>query len=170
MNIFYLDENPKKAAEYHYDKHCHKMILEAAQMMSCVWWMYDIKEAKKLHKKGLIYSTLSWSKHPCSKWVAYSYDNFHWLYKLSCYLNEERKYRFNSKDHKSWLLIQNIPTPPFRDNRWSEPYKAVGDLSRHIEDPVEAYRNCYKTTKFHLFGYTKREIPYWFNKELNNEY
>lgn len=28
MNIFVLDNNPKKCAEYHVDKHCVKMILE----------------------------------------------------------------------------------------------------------------------------------------------
>ena len=29
MNIFILDEDPKKAAEYHCDKHVVKMILES---------------------------------------------------------------------------------------------------------------------------------------------
>ena len=33
MNIFYLDKDPKKAAEYSCDKHVVKMILESAQML-----------------------------------------------------------------------------------------------------------------------------------------
>ena len=33
MNIFYLDECPKKAAELQYNKHVVKMILESAQML-----------------------------------------------------------------------------------------------------------------------------------------
>ena len=33
MNIFYLDRNPKVAAEMHCDKHVVKMILESAQML-----------------------------------------------------------------------------------------------------------------------------------------
>ena len=33
MNIFYLDRDPKIAAEMHCDKHVVKMILESAQMM-----------------------------------------------------------------------------------------------------------------------------------------
>ena len=34
MNIFYLDKRPDDAAEMHCDKHCVKMILEYAQMLS----------------------------------------------------------------------------------------------------------------------------------------
>ena len=34
MNIFYLDPRPDTAAEMHCDKHCVKMILEYAQMLS----------------------------------------------------------------------------------------------------------------------------------------
>ena len=33
MNIFYLDKDPVKAAEYSCDKHVVKMILESAQML-----------------------------------------------------------------------------------------------------------------------------------------
>ena len=34
MNIFYLSSCPQEAAESHNDKHCVKMILEYAQMLS----------------------------------------------------------------------------------------------------------------------------------------
>ena len=34
MNIFYLDKRPDNAAEMHCDKHCVKMVLEYAQMLS----------------------------------------------------------------------------------------------------------------------------------------
>lgn len=33
MNIFYLDRNPKLAAQYHCDRHVVKMILESAQLL-----------------------------------------------------------------------------------------------------------------------------------------
>ncbi len=39
MNIFVLDENPVKCAEYHLDKHCIKMILEQTQILCGVHWM-----------------------------------------------------------------------------------------------------------------------------------
>ena len=34
VNIFYLHEDAKTAAEMHLDKHCVKMIVEYAQLMS----------------------------------------------------------------------------------------------------------------------------------------
>ena len=33
MNIFYLDKDPRKAAEFQYNKHVVKMILETAQIL-----------------------------------------------------------------------------------------------------------------------------------------
>ena len=38
MNIFILDKNPKKAAEYHCDKHVIKMILETSQLLCSVFY------------------------------------------------------------------------------------------------------------------------------------
>ena len=40
MNIFVLDETPKKSAEYHCDKHVVKMILESGQMMCTSHWLH----------------------------------------------------------------------------------------------------------------------------------
>jgi deoxyribose-phosphate aldolase len=34
MNIFILDTDIKKCAEYHLDKHCVKMILETTQLLN----------------------------------------------------------------------------------------------------------------------------------------
>lgn len=36
MNIFMLDSNPELAAQYHYDTHIVKMILESAQILCTV--------------------------------------------------------------------------------------------------------------------------------------
>ena len=41
MNIFYLDSNPQKCAEYHCDKHVVKMILESAQLLCGVHHMTE---------------------------------------------------------------------------------------------------------------------------------
>lgn len=39
MNLFYLDKNLDKCAEYHVDKHVNKMILEAAQLLCTAIWV-----------------------------------------------------------------------------------------------------------------------------------
>lgn len=46
MNIFVLDQKPKKAAQYHCNKHVVKMILETSQMLNTACWI-DL-----LHKRG----------------------------------------------------------------------------------------------------------------------
>ena len=42
MNIFYLHESPKICAEMHLDKHCVKMLVEYAQIMSTAHRELDI--------------------------------------------------------------------------------------------------------------------------------
>ena len=41
MNIFYLHNDPKICAEMHNDKHCIKMILEYAQLLSTAHRVLD---------------------------------------------------------------------------------------------------------------------------------
>ena len=47
MNIFVLDKNPVKAAEYHCNKHVVKMILEAGQMLCAAHWLHLFKNYYK---------------------------------------------------------------------------------------------------------------------------
>ena len=41
MNIFILDEDIDKCAEYHVDKHVVKMILESAQLLCTAHWIEE---------------------------------------------------------------------------------------------------------------------------------
>jgi len=50
MNIFYLDSNPQKCAEYHCDKHVVKMILESAQLLSITLVSSDLNGLKNSFK------------------------------------------------------------------------------------------------------------------------
>jgi hypothetical protein len=42
MNLFYLDEDLDKAAQYHVDKHIVKMPLEAAQILCTTIWIDEL--------------------------------------------------------------------------------------------------------------------------------
>ena len=42
MNLFYLDEDLDKCAEYHVDKHIVKMPLEAAQLLCTAIWVDEV--------------------------------------------------------------------------------------------------------------------------------
>ena len=71
MNIFILDEDPKKCAEYHNDKHVVKMILESAQLLCGVHHMVE---------SGLdVPYGLSHKNHPCSIWARECIENYVWL-------------------------------------------------------------------------------------------
>lgn len=52
MNIFYLDENPVLAAEFHCDKHVVKMILESAQLLSTAHRVLDGKKIEVRHPES----------------------------------------------------------------------------------------------------------------------
>ena len=91
MNIFYLDRDPKIAAQMMCDKHVVKMILESAQMLSTAHRVLDGDEyADKngLYKKAHV-------NHPSSIWVRCSYQQYKWLYDHMVALMEEYTYRLS---------------------------------------------------------------------------
>ena len=105
MNIFILDENPKKCAEYHNDKHVVKMILETAQLLCGVHHMVE-------SKLDVPYK-LSHKNHPCSIWARECIENYVWLCDLGMELCLEYTYRYG-KRHKSqdiieWCIINHPP-------------------------------------------------------------
>ena len=85
MNIFILDRNLKKCAQYHCDRHVVKMILESAQLLSTVLRINDIDEGYRPTHQN----------HPCTLWAGKSLTNWIWLRKLAENLNSEYKFRFN---------------------------------------------------------------------------
>jgi len=85
MNIFVLSLSgcPIESARMHCDQHLHKMILESAQMLSTALPILGIASSW-LYKPA-------YEKHPCTKWVAASVDNAHWLCILASELENIRQ-------------------------------------------------------------------------------
>ena len=52
MNIFYFDSNPIECAEQHCNKHCVKMIVEYAQLLSTAHRIIDGYEVVTKSKTG----------------------------------------------------------------------------------------------------------------------
>ena len=69
MNIFYLDKNPKIAAEMHCDKHVVKMITETAQLLSTAHRILD--------GKACVVSKMSYSKKNKTYTVKENYKHYH---------------------------------------------------------------------------------------------
>ena len=108
MNIFVLDKDPKKCAEYHNDKHVVKMILETAQLLCGVHHMAE-------SKLDIPYR-LSHKNHPCSIWARECIENYVWLCDLGMELCKEYTYRYG-KRHKSQDIIEWCITnhPPLKE-------------------------------------------------------
>lgn len=151
MNIFILDNDAKKCAEYHTDKHVVKMILEHAQMMSTAVRVSGLDSGYKIAHLN----------HPCTKWVRESLSNFLWLYDLTFYLNLEYRRRFNhSYNHKSFDVVDNLPNPNIKDIGLTPFAQAMPDKYKN-KDSVSAYRLYYINEKSHLFNWTDTEEPVW---------
>jgi len=159
MNIFVLDWDVKKCAQYHNDKHVVKMILETAQLLCGVHHMTNSKFSEIPYK-------LSHKNHPCSIWARESLTNYLWLCELGLELCEEYTYRYGRR-HKSQDIIEWCITnkPNIGDKGFTQPAKAMPDEYK-VESVVESYRNYYRGEKASFSKWKNRKTPLWFEKDL----
>jgi hypothetical protein len=163
MNIFFLDYDVKKCAQYHVDKHVVKMILETAQLLCGV---HHVTAHDTAHDTAHVPYKLSHKNHPCSIWSRESLSNYLYLCELGLELCEEYTYRYG-KRHKSqdvieWCLI-NKPNIP--DIGFTEPAMAMPDEYK-VKSVIESYRNYYMGAKSGFAVWKNRETPYWFEKKV----
>tara|TARA_B100000686_G_C16301715_1_gene718790 strand:- start:184 stop:660 length:477 start_codon:yes stop_codon:yes gene_type:complete len=155
MNIFYLDRRPDDAAEMHCDKHCVKMILEYAQMLSTAHRELDGKVPDILYKS-------THKNHPSTIWTRSSKQHYDWLFRLFRMLSAEYTLRYG-KIHKTWEKLGKIlETSPKNivENGWIDPPQCMPDHCKKT-DTIDAYRNYYLTEKasFSTWNYSKQ--PTW---------
>ena len=192
MNIFLLDLDPVKAAQSHCDKHVVKMLLEACQLLYTAHWVISyphILEYRAPSKLAIVQKHLSVPKslqkapcslsrpeepgfrpchihHPCAIWVRESLDNYIFLCNLAIALADEFKFRYPKKGahacevHAHWLLNHY---PIFMMDEGLTPFVQAMDPQYKKKDPVEGYRNYYRTSKKDrgLLQYKMREPPSW---------
>ena len=175
MNIFILDNDIDKCAEYHLDKHIVKMPLESAQMLCTTHWIQKylgyvprkinaeeraiIKEAKKTEPRPFPYLP-TMENHPCTIWVRESLDNYEWLYCLALALNDEYGYRYG-KSHKSVdQVILKLPDIDLPRKGLTPFAQAMPDEYKN-EDAIKAYRKYYYEDKNHIWNWKYRETPEW---------
>jgi hypothetical protein len=181
MNIFYLDNNVRKCAEMHNDKHCIKMILEYAQLLSTAHRVLDGtltvgKSANGRKKTSYVLNdsrdTILYSathiNHPSAIWVRQSEQNYRWLFHLFCELLTEYTYRYG-KNHACEKLVTTLGRPPENidmNTRFTEPTPAMPDEVKIIGNSLASYRNYYINNKQHLASWKGkvqgRPTPDWF--------
>jgi hypothetical protein len=160
MNIFVLDLDFEKNASYYVDSHVSKMVLETAQILCSVHHISGTDSEKIPYK-------LAHRNHPCVKWASESIRNYNWLTCLGMALSYEFEYR-REKFHKSSQVIEwALDNDPKIVDKGLTPFAlAMPDIYKS-DDPIESYRDYYAFEKWHLFKWTKREIPKWIEERLS---
>jgi len=150
MNIFWLDTDLEKCAQYHCDKHVVKMITEYAQLLSASSRLAGLEQGYKL----------SHQHHPCVKWLLESKENWLLLRKLSYYLHKEYQYRYGGF-HKAFGVIMSLDIPPIESSGVTMPPQCMPDKYKS-DNLILAYRNYYIGDKIRFATWRRRKRPNWF--------
>lgn len=176
MNIFVLDRDPLKAAEYMCDKHIPKMVVETAQMLSTAHRIVDPNNTHGIHQH--LYKTTH-KNHPCTRWVCANEKNYRWLLHHFIGLAGEYYFRYWGKRHKSYEKLRPYVLTVSPWNRDFEPHydnaekgflpitfaQAMPDAYKIADDPVTAYRNYYIGEKYRFAQWQRtRKAPSWWPK------
>ena len=159
MNIFWLDNNLRKCAQYHNDKHIVKMPLELAQLMCTALHWHGV-EHDMLYKPTHV-------NHPCAVWVRSSMRNYIECLELFKQLLIEYEFRYGRKHKCGELLqlfikcrsaipnIEGLPRPKCMPDKY------------HRDSVIDSYREYYIGDKKHLASWTNRTPPYWWRYEYD---
>jgi len=176
MNIFYLDHDQQKCAEWSVDSHCIKMILESAQLLSTAHRVLDGHEyiddggKRKVKRWRLdddrntqLYSATH-VNHPSAVWCRETESNYLWLWSLLREYCKEYTYRYG-KTHKVEAdgLLYDLRYTPHNTPLiyFTEPPSAMDPKYIISKDPIVNYRNYYKVGKTHLHKWKNRQPPEW---------
>lgn len=161
----------------HVDKHCVKMILEYAQLLSTAHRVLDGTQHNTLSKTGrkrtayvlsdsrdtALYSATH-INHPSAVWVRQSRDNYAWLVKLLENLCKEYTYRYG-KVHKVEAsgLLDKLRFMPLAiaTQKFTEPTPAMPDHYKVPGDSITSYKNYYLGDKTRMFKWKNRTPPTW---------
>ena len=141
MNIFYLDKNPVKAAQYSCDKHVVKMILESAQMLCTAHHHYN--SLVNIPYKKAHYN------HPSTIWTRESDEHYFWLFNHMMALGKEYTKRYGKihlSINKCFLPLYRLPNG-IPSNGFTQPPQCMPDEFKD-ECSVEAYWNYYIGEKY----------------------
>ena len=130
------------------DRHCVKMILESAQMLSTAHRVLDKND------NGLLYKE-SHKNHPSTKWVRESHLNYQWLYAHFVALGKEYTARYG-KVHMSITKLKSLLSSPPRhipQKLFTPPPQCMPDIYKRKcsvcgnDGTIDAYRAYYMGEK-----------------------
>ena len=153
MNIFYLDEDPVKAAKVQYNKHVVKMILESAQMLCTAHHCIMDDDADVPYK-------IAHKNHPSTIWARKSGQNYAWLYYHMMALGDEYKKRYGKKHLTITKCEDKLAILPggILQTGFEQPPQCMPDEYKD-ECSVQAYWNYYIGEK-HTIANPNKETVY----------
>jgi hypothetical protein len=164
MNLFILSLCVKECAEYMFDKHIYKIILEAVQMLCTAKQLLEPEYENKIKLYKICHKN-----HPVTIWIRTSLENYMWTISLVESMHEEWKYRYNhpaEKTHSSFLVAMYLkehapPVSAFPQTGLTKFALAMPNKYK-VDDPIQSYRNYYRgEEKRRLASWKKRELPPW---------
>lgn len=167
------------------DKHCVKMILETAQLLSTAHRILDGVETTGLSQSGrnkkvwklpdsrdtTLYSATH-INHPSAIWARHSARNYLWLFDMFVALQNEYTYRYG-KVHKCAMLLKplsGLPTNISLKADWTEPTPAMPDQYKVPGNSLKSYHNYYNGEKQRMFSWKARPVPEFINKTVKENY
>lgn len=178
MNIFILDLNTTKCAEYHCNKHLVKMITEHNQILGSIAYTARGVNRKKDITPEFIQKTfqgfprkaedgsphpygIGYANHPCTQWAAKSLQNYGWLCHLTIHMCEEYTRRYGRKhageDICRWYY-SNYPMLPLTG---MTPFAQAMPDDCKDPDAIKAYRTYYIKHKSSFAKWPNGKIPSW---------
>jgi hypothetical protein len=173
MNLFILSLCFRECAEWMFDKHIAKMIVEAVQMLSTAKRVLDpLEDIERIEKEaGVKIYKISHKNHPVSIWIRTSLENYLWTLEMIDAMHEEWRFRYGhpeTKVHASYKIAQHLreaapPADRFPERGLTPFAQAMPDEYKG-EDAVEAYRRYYQSPdKKRIASWKRRTPPAWYD-------
>ena len=169
MNIFILSFCISECVRWMFDCHIVKMPLETTQLLYNAHHHSGDTELidncapfnKSGTRRGYRKTHL---KHPCSRWVIESIENYRWLVEYGLALCDEYEYRYGRehfvRHHIEWLRDNE---PNYGGDEMTDFYFCGPDECTR-GDVIESYRCYYQRKKdqgIKMCGWKRRRKPYW---------
>jgi hypothetical protein len=190
VNLFYLDEDLDKNAEYHVDTHVVKMVTEATQLLTTTVWVDKflgfIPRALTKDEQGIINEIKAHEaaisidnrkitrflpthyNHPCSVWIRSSLDNFQWVFNYASALNSEYRFRYrHSHNHKSFDTALRLPdTTNLRSQGITKRPLCMPNEYKQEGSDINCYRMYYMMEKADFAVWKRRFKPPWWDEKF----
>lgn len=157
MNLFILSLSQKETAEWMFDSHIVKIILEAVQMLCTAKLLLDPDdpENNKLYK-------IAHKNHPVSIWVRKSYANYIWTLKLVNEMHNEWRFRYNhppTKYHKSYLIAYHLLIN--RPSKDKFEYIGLTSFAQAMPEEYKVHNNAVQAYKLYYMSEPKKKLAKW---------